>query len=146
MAVSKLTQAQKEMIRLNYTSKRMNIKEMAAALEVSPRTIGRVLEELSLASPVPRLRGEAYTVMSKLKTAGIEAKDIDKVLARFKNGMTEDDFLLYALKLSEVEWSVLLQQAITARVAKFSNVHVQTRMLQLEEKVKANERDNEARK
>lgn len=42
------------------------IKLLAEQFNTSTRTIGRVLEEGGLATPVPRLKGEAYQVMKFL--------------------------------------------------------------------------------
>lgn len=63
----KLAKHTKDNIRLVYTRKTLTIKEMTQFFGVSSRTIGRVLEEGGLATPVPRLQGEAYLVMQLLK-------------------------------------------------------------------------------
>lgn len=63
----KLGKHTKDNIRLVYTRKTLSIKEMTQFFGVSSRTIGRVLEEGGLATPVPRLQGDAYQVMQLLK-------------------------------------------------------------------------------
>lgn len=63
----KLAKHTKDNIRLVYTRKTLTIKEMTQFFGVSSRTIGRVLEEGGLATPVPRLKGEAHQVMLLLK-------------------------------------------------------------------------------
>lgn len=144
MAVNKLTQAQKEMIRLNYTSKRMNITEMAKTLEVSTRTIGRVLDELDLPSPAPRLKGEAYNVMQVMKKHGITADKLDfalTVASKVDDKPDLDKITSQILELSDGTYNAFLAQVIHQREAKKQNVHVQTAMLNLQEKAAKNERD-----
>lgn len=144
MTVSKLTEAQKQMVRVNYTSKSMNITKMAIVLGVSTRTIGRVLEELDLPSPVPRLRGEAYNVIQTLKKFGVEPKELTGIITLYKNGPTREQIVAEAMKMDDGTWNALLDEIITARVATKHNVHVQTAMLNLEEKVNRNVQDNKA--
>ena len=57
----------KDQICLAYAHKTMNLRELAYHYNTSTRTIGRVLEERGLATPVPRLKGEAYQAMKVLK-------------------------------------------------------------------------------
>lgn len=158
MTVHKLTVAQKEMIRLNYTSKRMNITQMAKALEVSTRTIGRVLEELDLATPVSRLKGEAYNVLQELKKFGIEPKEVGPLINSMnvhgkierigdalvynKQPINAADVILYTRNLDDGLFQALLTDIIQQREAHKHGVHVQTAMLNMQEKVEKNVRDS----
>lgn len=144
MTVSKLTDAQKQLIRVNYTNKRMNITEMAKALEVSTRTIGRVLDELDLPSPAPRLKGEAYKVMEVMKKHGVTADKLDFALTVASKVDDKPDLVKIRdaiVELSEATYNSLLATIIHQREAKKQNVHVQTAMLNLQEKAAKNERD-----
>lgn len=67
MPVKCLSEVQKNFISIAYTSKHKTQKQLAEYLKVSERTINRVLEELGLATPVARIKGEAYQVMQLLK-------------------------------------------------------------------------------
>ena len=79
MAVRAIKESVKDSIVKAYTSKEMNIKELALANNTSPRTIGRILEERGLASPVPRLQGEAYQVMQLLAQYNVSV-DLLKII------------------------------------------------------------------
>ena len=67
MTVKSLSAADKNTICSTYTQKMMTVSELAIWHATSARTIGRVLEERGLATPVPRLQGDAYQVMQLLK-------------------------------------------------------------------------------
>ena len=75
MSVKCLTQAQKDLIVHWYKQKTYNQKELAKNYNTSERTINRVLIEAGLATPVARIKGEAYQVMQLLKQYGITSVD-----------------------------------------------------------------------
>lgn len=81
MQVKCLTAEEKDQIVLAYTHKTLNLKELAKHFNSSPRTIGRVLEERGLATPVPRLKGEAYQVMKFLNEHGLDLQGLVARLA-----------------------------------------------------------------
>ena len=82
MSVKCLTQAQKDQIVLWYQKKIYNQKELAKNYNTSERTINRVLIEAGLATPVARIKGEAYQVMQVLKKYNIQsANDLDAQLS-----------------------------------------------------------------
>lgn len=70
----------KDQICLAYNNKTLTMKELADHFKTSTRTIGRVLEERGLATPVPRLKGEAYLVMEVLSEYGIDPKQLRPLL------------------------------------------------------------------
>jgi hypothetical protein len=76
-----LEKAIKDLIVHEYTKFRAPLVVLAKTYGVSTRTIGRVLEERGLATPVPRLKGEAYIVLEACKIYGIEPKDLPDYLA-----------------------------------------------------------------
>ena len=80
MAVKCLTDAEKNFIALSYKSKHKTQKELAEYLGVSERTINRVLEELGLATPVARIKGEAYQVMQLLKKYSLDKDSLNSLL------------------------------------------------------------------
>lgn len=67
MSVKCLTKAQKDLLVFWYANKIYNIKELAERVQVSPRTINRVLIEYGLATTEQRIKGEAHQVMQLLK-------------------------------------------------------------------------------
>ena len=80
MTVKCLTQQEKTYIAYMYSDKRANQKELAEQFSVSERTINRVLNEMGLATAVPRLKGEAYQVMQLLKKYGLDYNSLERVL------------------------------------------------------------------
>ena len=82
MTVRCLTQPCKNQILDLYKRKLMNQKELADWFNVSPRTINRVLIEAGEATPVERIRGEAYQVMQLLKK---HALDYQKLIILLEN-------------------------------------------------------------
>jgi hypothetical protein len=81
MTVKTLNQVQKDRVAQLYVSKEITcIKELAKLFYTSPRTIGRVLEERGLATPVPRLQGEAYRAMQLLKEHHVTVDQLKTML------------------------------------------------------------------
>ena len=58
----------------------MNQKALAEHFEVSERTINRVLVEYGLATPIPRLKGEAYRTMKLLKQYHVDYPVLEQIL------------------------------------------------------------------
>jgi len=86
MSVNCLNETQKNFVIKAYQAKHKSQKELAKYLEVSERTINRVLIEAGLATPVARIKGEAYHIMQLLKKYNITtAKELEPLLikARF---------------------------------------------------------------
>lgn len=75
MSVKCLNEAQKNFVIKAYQAKHKTQKELSIYLNVSERTINRVLIEAGLATPVARIKGEAYQVMQLLKQYGITSVD-----------------------------------------------------------------------
>ena len=82
MAVKCLTEPQKKCIAYAYIKKTMTQKELAENFEVSERTINRVLIEAGLATPVERIKGEAYSVMKLLDKYGLNLATLTMMLER----------------------------------------------------------------
>lgn len=80
MTVKSLSAEYKQTICKAYTDKLMNITELAEWYSTSARTIGRVLEERGLATPVPRLKGEAHQTMLLLNKHGITYPQLSAIL------------------------------------------------------------------
>ncbi len=76
------TEPQKQYIIHYYNKKMLNIKELAEHLKVSPRTIGRVLDEYGIARPTARAKGEAYNVMKLLEKYGLNYATLKMMLER----------------------------------------------------------------
>lgn len=80
MSVKCLTQAQKNLIVHWYKNKIYSQKELAQKMTTSERTINRVLVEYGLATPVARIKGEAYQVMQLLKKYGIDYITLEQII------------------------------------------------------------------
>ena len=80
MSVQCLDKHQKKYIAFFYSTKRANQKELAEQFAVSERTINRVLNEMGLATAVPRIKGEAYQVMQLLKKHGMDLQTLKNLL------------------------------------------------------------------
>ena len=85
MSVKCLNETQKNFVIKAYQAKHKSQKELAEYLKVSERTINRVLIEAGLATPVARIKGEAYQVMQVLKKYNIHsANDLDAQLSALR--------------------------------------------------------------
>lgn len=80
MPVQCLTPNQKQLIVAWYKDKILCQKELAAKFGTSERTIHRVLVEHGLATPVARIKGEAWQVMQLLKAHGIDCPTLQRIL------------------------------------------------------------------
>ena len=80
MTVKKLNSAGKSEVLKMYFSKEYTLTEIAFMLEVSRRTVGRVIIEAGLATPVPRLQGEAYQAMKILNKYDISVSKLEDLL------------------------------------------------------------------
>lgn len=80
MTVKILNDAQKYSIINHYTAKTYNQKELATFFKVSERTIHRVLEQAGLATPVARIKGEAYHTMQYLKELGLDLNALKRLM------------------------------------------------------------------
>ncbi len=81
MTVRVLSQSQKDLIVTWYKQKIYTVSQLAKQYKTSTRTIGRVLEEAGLATPVPRLKGEAYQAMQVLKAYNMNVEQLKRALA-----------------------------------------------------------------
>lgn len=84
MTVKILSQTQKDSILFLYREKKQNQKQLATVHKVSQRTIHRVLVEAGLATPVARIKGEAYQAMQLLKKYALSVEDLAQLLASVK--------------------------------------------------------------
>ncbi len=85
MTVKCLNDVQKNFVIKAYQAKHKTQKELATYLNTSERTINRVLIEYGLATPVARIKGEAYQVMQVLKKYNIQsANDLDAQLSTLR--------------------------------------------------------------
>lgn len=80
MSVKCLTVPQKKYIAYYYTKKLMTQKQLSDNFEVSERTINRVLIEAGLATPIARIKGEAYHVMKLLKKHDLDLDSLTQML------------------------------------------------------------------
>lgn len=75
-----LSEAEKAAVAWYYSNYKYPIKNLAVIYKTSPRTIGRVLHEKGLATPVPRIKGEAKRVMDLLKKYGVTLEVLESAL------------------------------------------------------------------
>jgi hypothetical protein len=83
MTVKCIKQDIKDQIAASYRNKYKSIKQLAIENHTSPRTIGRVLEEHGLATPVPRLKGEAYHAMKLLEKFNVSVEELEQILINY---------------------------------------------------------------
>lgn len=141
MTVSKLNDSKKKEIGDAHKAKKMNQKQLAAAYGVSERTINRVLNELGMATAVPRIKGEAYQVMQLLKQHNLNKEGLVKLLEMAPTGVNKAKVAKFMMDLPEAEYAPLLSMITTARVAKNANTSVQTALLNVENKVNKHAKD-----
>ncbi len=84
MAVKLIKENIKDAMIAAYSNKTKNITQLAKEHHVSTRTVGRVLEERGLATPVPRLKGEAYQVMKLLEEFELTVDELKDILVNHK--------------------------------------------------------------
>ena len=80
MGIPCLTQNQKDSIVSLYLGKVMSQKELALRFNVSERTINRVFIAAGIATPVARIKGEAYQVMQLLKKYNLNYSTLKTLL------------------------------------------------------------------
>ena len=80
MGIPCLEQMQKDSIITMYQNKVMTQKQLAKRFNVSERTINRVFIEAGIATPVARIKGEAYQVMQLLKKYSVNYSTLKTLL------------------------------------------------------------------
>ena len=80
MSVKCITQSQKDSILSLYQNKVMTQKELAVRFNTSQRTINRIFIEAGIATPVARIKGEAYHVMQLLKKYNVNHSTLKTLL------------------------------------------------------------------
>lgn len=111
----------KDQICLAYKAKTLTLGELAKHFNTSSRTIGRVLEERGLATPVPRLKGEAYMVMKVLQERNIAPENLEAILnapktitsadvQSFLNRSTKEELARYFYTSGLVKLAAIAQQ------------------------------------
>lgn len=103
MTVKCLSQEEKNIIITAYNSKCVNQKEIAQYWKVSERTINRVLIEAGVATPVARIKGEAYQVMQILKKYEIAASQLEPLIQKSQLLTTAQVVEAYLRSASEEE-------------------------------------------
>ncbi len=63
-----------------YLEQQPTLVALADAWNVSPRTIGRVLDERGIATPMPRIHAEARKVLKMLQQHNITVDELGEVL------------------------------------------------------------------
>lgn len=81
MAVKILTPEEKENILYIYTKHRVTQKALAEMYLVSERTINRVFIEAGIATPVARIKGDAYRAKKLLDQYGITVDQLERILS-----------------------------------------------------------------
>jgi len=142
MSKRKLTDAQKDMIVLNFQHKRMTISKMAETLEVSTRTIGRVLTEAGLAGPITQVRENAAKFMKIMASYGITTDaHLTVILDEQRKGPSEFRILKAVSEMDEASYNTLLAKIVHLREAKKHNISVTGAMMKLERKAEDNAND-----
>jgi len=95
MTVKCLNNSDKLVLIRWYRNKDFNQKQLAMQFNVSERTVNRVLTEVGLATPVARIKGDAYRVMNMLKKHDIDVDQLDMllILGKAQLQQIEDDLI-----------------------------------------------------
>jgi hypothetical protein len=80
MTVKHIPEHHKDLLCDAYNNKTHSLKQLAHIHKTSARTIGRVLQERGLATPVPRLKDEAHQVMLLLKKHSVTYPQLQVIL------------------------------------------------------------------
>jgi hypothetical protein len=116
MQVKCLTVATKDQIVADYTAK-MPLVEIAKKYETSPRTVGRVLEERGLATPVPRLKGEAYWAVKLMEEHGLALDELRTIVEDHFDGRTREIAVKeYLASLQPIELARLFQDTLSESI------------------------------
>jgi len=83
MTVKCVNQLHQDAIVKFYNRGNWPIVGLASRFCTSPRTIGRILEERGLATPAPRLKGEAYNIMQLLKKHNLSYDGLENMILNF---------------------------------------------------------------
>lgn len=121
MTVKCFTDWQKDNIAQYYKTKQWSITELATMFVTSPRTIGRILEEKGLASPVSRLKGEAYRAMKLLEQYGLTVDQLEVVLHHNKHSVRNAS--LYAPNEPKNQTAALFRQPIHTNANLNAHLH-----------------------
>lgn len=87
MTVKCLTDLQKEIAIRMYESEQQ-IKDIAAYLDTSERTVGRVLVEAGLSTPTQRVSEEASHVMKLLAKYKVNPKELESILRAYAGAVS----------------------------------------------------------
>lgn len=81
--VKSLPESAKDYIVNRYTQEIFTVTELAKMYQTSRRTIGRVLEERGVASPVARLQGKAYRAVKLMDKYDVNINELDNALRQY---------------------------------------------------------------
>lgn len=81
--VKSLSETSKDIIVNRYTQETNTLTELAKMFNTSRRTVGRVLQERGLASPVPRLQGKAYRAVKLMEKYDVNINELDNALRQY---------------------------------------------------------------
>lgn len=141
MTVKILHDDRKKDIVEKYKTKQHTIAALATSYGVSTRTIGRILEEAGLATPVPRLKGEAHLVMQLLKKNGLDLQGLTDLIngqgALFNRPLTKEEVQHFLNVQPQEILGAMFYTAALIKVAEMHNAHVQTATLRMQEQAQA---------
>jgi DNA-binding XRE family transcriptional regulator len=116
----------------------LNQKMIAQRVNISERSVKRILDEAGLATAVPLIKGEARQTMYLLKAYEVNMAQLHEMLAMRKSGPTRGQIVKAVVDMDESAWGSILREIVTARVAKNSNNMVATAMLNISNAVDKN--------
>jgi len=141
MTVKSLTDTEKQKIAAYYKTTAFSQRRLAKQFGTSTRTIGRVLEEHGLATPVARLKGEAHQVMKLLAKHGMGFSELKALLSNQMvlpfTGLGESSVQQYLNAVSADQLAKLFYNAGLVKIAEKHNAAVQTATLAFQQKAQA---------
>ncbi len=87
MTVKCLTKDQKDSLINFYVGKTYTQRELSKLYKTSERTVNRVLVEAGIATPVERIKGDAYLAMAVLAKYGVPVVDLETHIKLAKEEM-----------------------------------------------------------
>jgi hypothetical protein len=156
---TKLTKDEESAIVLGYEEK-TSITTLADQYKVSRSTIRRVLNEAGVFTKDQIDRSKGALADKLIARYGLNLEKVTSLfrvmhdLDLFKQGengteihiygrmLTRENIVKHLMDMEEGTWQALLNEVVSARVAKAHNTHTISAMLRLQEKVEKNARDS----
>lgn len=119
-------------------AKGLTQKRIAELVGTSEKSVYRVLQEAGLLTHMPRMTSEMANVQALMRVNGVTYTDLARLITQSKTGPTRGQLVKAIVDLEDDTYLELLNEIVTARVAKSHNVGVSTAMLNIQNAVDKN--------